>query len=117
MRAGYAPVKKHSGDVAPGSSMYAYIQAWRRRNVTLEQATLFFFCSLGYMAPWTFIGSLIAFFKASRNANFYARARRRFPRGRRAPKPADPRWSSTASTTRWACQCRFCSSGTTRTGT
>lgn len=33
--------------------------------------TMFWLCALGYMAPWTFIGSLIAFFKQSRDANFY----------------------------------------------
>lgn len=35
------------------------------------RVTMFWLCALGYMAPWTFIGSLIAFFKQSRDANFY----------------------------------------------
>ena len=35
------------------------------------RALCFWFIALGYMAPWTFIGSLIAYFKVSRGANFY----------------------------------------------
>jgi hypothetical protein len=76
------------------SAWCASVNAWRKRHAKFEEAALFWcgletstieaaphgaarrFCSLGYMAPWTFIGSLIAFFKASRNANFYARGPR-----------------------------------------
>ena len=102
------------------SAWCASVNAWRKRHAKFEEAALFWcgletstieaaphgaarrFCSLGYMAPWTFIGSLIAFFKASRNANFYARGPRP-SNGSPRRTGAAFRSSSTASTTSWAC--------------
>mmetsp|Transcript_17593 Transcript_17593/g.55012 ORF Transcript_17593/g.55012 Transcript_17593/m.55012 type:complete len:450 (-) Transcript_17593:1784-3133(-) len=66
-----AVVKAVPARVAKESYQYGYGQEEEPRRARRVRVLLFWVCALGYMAPWTFIGSLIAYFKTSRDANFY----------------------------------------------
>lgn len=64
--------QKTAASSDPHTAMKASESASKKsRSDERMRAILFWVCSLGYMAPWTFVGSLIAFFKTSRSANFY----------------------------------------------